>query len=894
MEGKLLEKIVEYIESNEKSRQLILQAFSSPLSYNKIETTEDEKIKAAYALNMCTVSVSQIIDYDDINVLEQEYEAILNNLNLEQIPKDEALLHILKQLLDTITYFRIEAGEKALIEKEYQQKMKNAIWSAVPNFGLIVAGGNPVTMAISLASQVGIGYMNYRRNKAEYALDKERKEWELQKTAIEQFNGLRRELFDTAWRLADTYGFPDGYRLTERQITQYNKILMDQDEVRKYERLESIKENFEAYPPFWYFIGNSANYIYGAKGLDISDETRETYRKKAIDYFKKFHELNKFNILREDQLTASCALEYVDLLLLEKKPDFAKINELLDGAVKSSKNYNDILELCAISYLKIGESDKAAKILRILVNEDYNRIINAQLLSSIYVSKQNLADYELLATRVDSDYLYPMPKNGEDLATLQEEFGSKQKSVLRLKYKIVLDEYLDKYTIEWNKITSAFETGVDYPDSFFLDTDKAKAERKTHARQIYNDVNKLDYYKQRMKESEYELCILEILNEMHVRLFESQLFSNQMLEKKVEDEIKNRIYENKEDINKIQEAMLKDAFTIKGYLYSQKITLNSIVKNALKYVVDYSINQVNSANINEITYLESNLRTFCTNNGLELPEIVINRGSKDNKMFEKSYEPFGAQLFGAQAVAAKKNVDFMYEMTTFIKEKLNNGDLKDDQTIVYFSDSPEFNGYFWSETFKDHADVKSHSMMILKDNTKRKFDLIFTTDGIVSVIKDKVKNITPYNEVKRKGDSILLYRNEILLNREYKSLSIDVNVLFGLIKQLGTRFIKNISEKTEYIEGTINPQMLNQWFKDKEDAMGKDVTRIYAIPSSEILNHLGYRHFEDDLDENKNLLQYYYVTDTGDILDLRIIQFDNIDSNFQAYLLEHNGMIKVK
>ena len=132
---------------------------------------EESKIKAAYALNLCTVSVSQIIDYNDINILEQEYEAILNNLNLEKMPKDEALLNILKQLLETITFFRIEEGDKAMIDKEYQQNMKNAIWNAVPNFGMIVAGGNPVTMAISLASQVGVGYMNYRKHKAQNQLE---------------------------------------------------------------------------------------------------------------------------------------------------------------------------------------------------------------------------------------------------------------------------------------------------------------------------------------------------------------------------------------------------------------------------------------------------------------------------------------------------------------------------------------------------------------------------------------------------------------------------------------------------------------------------------------------------------------------------------------------------
>ena len=72
----------------------------------KKEYTEEQKLRAAYALNMCMVSVSQIVDYNDEYILEQEYEAILNNLNLEQMPKDEALLNTLRELLDTITFFR--------------------------------------------------------------------------------------------------------------------------------------------------------------------------------------------------------------------------------------------------------------------------------------------------------------------------------------------------------------------------------------------------------------------------------------------------------------------------------------------------------------------------------------------------------------------------------------------------------------------------------------------------------------------------------------------------------------------------------------------------------------------------------------------------------------------
>ena len=39
----------------------------------------ENKCRAAYALNLCTVSVSQIIDYEDLIVLEQEYEAIFGS-----------------------------------------------------------------------------------------------------------------------------------------------------------------------------------------------------------------------------------------------------------------------------------------------------------------------------------------------------------------------------------------------------------------------------------------------------------------------------------------------------------------------------------------------------------------------------------------------------------------------------------------------------------------------------------------------------------------------------------------------------------------------------------------------------------------------------------------------
>lgn len=443
----MMERIASGIELSQKATYDLSNSINSIINTKnetEMQLSEEDKLKAAYALNLCTVSVSQIVDYNDIYVLEQEYEAILNNLNLENIPKDDALLNILKQILDTITFFRIQEGEKALIEKEYQQKTKNAIWSSVPNLISIVASGDPVAIAVNLATQVGVGYMNYRKTKAENELSYERQNFQLQSSAIEQFNGLRRELFDTSWRLADTYGFNDEWRLTERQIKQYDQILMDDDYLRKYERLESIKDKFEAYPNFWYFLANAiTNVIENKKKYYLTDSDCNVLSGKAKDnYYKYLNFAINNNVLREDQIASSCALEYIEYL--DKSNDLSEIEKWISFAIEKSGNANDVLQLCAIKYLEIGDEKKAEKALRILVNEKFNQVMNAQILSKIYANRidndsQASVDYKLLASRINPEYLYPVGSSD----TLKA-FYSNQQSLLEDKFQEVINDKLRK------------------------------------------------------------------------------------------------------------------------------------------------------------------------------------------------------------------------------------------------------------------------------------------------------------------------------------------------------------------------------------------------------------------------------------------------------------------
>ncbi|VGO15817.1 hypothetical protein PDESU_04404 [Pontiella desulfatans] len=375
-----------------------------------IEIAKEEKQKAAFALNLCTVSVSQIVDYQDINILKQEYDAILNNLNLREIVKDEALLSAITSIMDVITFYLMQEGDKAMAEKEYQHRMKNAIWDSMSGMGMMVAG-SPATMAIGLATQAGIGYINYRRSKAKTNLDYEKQQWQLQRSAIEQLNGLRRSLFETAWRLSDTYDFPDEWRLTEKQISQYNKILMDPDPHRQFERLDVLNDTFKAFPTFWYYKARCALES-AEKYKNINrEELCGAFKQKALDALNEYDNAY-FPLMREDVIAASAALDKFSLL--DPENDVDEMVTLLERAQKAGQSELDVLQMCAVNYIAICKPKPAVKILRNLVNEQYNIPLNAKLLSRLYTELDDRIEYDLLSDRVNPEYILPWAKTLED------------------------------------------------------------------------------------------------------------------------------------------------------------------------------------------------------------------------------------------------------------------------------------------------------------------------------------------------------------------------------------------------------------------------------------------------------------------------------------------------
>lgn len=101
-------------ENNSYLPQQLIKYWNEDQSTDNTNAHGIQKLlQSAYALNLCTVSVSRIINNRDKYVMNQEYDAILNNLNLYNMPNSDSLLKVLKEIMDVITFFKFKKKIKS-------------------------------------------------------------------------------------------------------------------------------------------------------------------------------------------------------------------------------------------------------------------------------------------------------------------------------------------------------------------------------------------------------------------------------------------------------------------------------------------------------------------------------------------------------------------------------------------------------------------------------------------------------------------------------------------------------------------------------------------------------------------------------------------------------------
>lgn len=289
-----------------------------------LKRSEQKKMRAAMALNMCTASVSEIIAKNNVVAMEREYDNILNNLNIESCVKDEALLRVMRKLLDTISFYRLNDMERKRLEQRHERHLGGSMLEKMMSAGtcIFVSGSmNPLAIAATVAVVGASFYANKKKSDSKEQEKFEDKMWELERSAIEQLHALRVELFEAAWRLSDAYEFKDEWRLSERQIEWYNETKSECDPLLRFKKLDQRRDDFSVYPYFWYELGCAALEVTqlpvkggsSSKGEGGGVDRMMMYRNEAKSCLEKFMEIDP-RLLRQDFFSADARLKFVSVV----------------------------------------------------------------------------------------------------------------------------------------------------------------------------------------------------------------------------------------------------------------------------------------------------------------------------------------------------------------------------------------------------------------------------------------------------------------------------------------------------------------------------------------------------------------------------------------------------
>ena len=91
-------------------------------SHNK--PINENALLSALALNYCRQSIAKVLNYNDKMVLDEEYNTIINKIDLSKI-QDLEVISLITELMDFMVEYKIREENKKRIIKKYENKSQN-------------------------------------------------------------------------------------------------------------------------------------------------------------------------------------------------------------------------------------------------------------------------------------------------------------------------------------------------------------------------------------------------------------------------------------------------------------------------------------------------------------------------------------------------------------------------------------------------------------------------------------------------------------------------------------------------------------------------------------------------------------------------------------------------
>ncbi|MDD3141622.1 MAG: hypothetical protein PHX08_22030, partial [Lachnospiraceae bacterium] len=267
-------------------------------------------------------------------------------------------------------------------------------------------------------------------------------------------------------------------------------------------------------------------------------------------------------------------------------------------------------------------------------------------------------------------------------------------------------------------------------------------------------------------------CILECVQDEHKQL-------------ELADLVKKALHENRNEIQEI-EKILTD-FSVLGYEKTQGITLYKLAKEFFVAMVKEINESVDSKiEMKDFAIAEVNLARFCEQEGLTEPEMLY--AQKDDAEIEVSTATyFTPDLLGDDAIKQNERIKKNLAMINCIKDNVKSVVVNKDIVEFYTNEDPRMGRYFCSKALQKYAGIRVKTLAVLDDRSKYDYDLLFTTEGIMPIIKGRAKLVIPYNKIEWSNND---KKKELVIGVRYENEKLDMDALYNLIQKLKPYAVK--------------------------------------------------------------------------------------------------------
>ena len=222
-------------------------------------SVQDKNKELAIAhLNHTVTLIAKIKAFNDLSLLQDEFDEVINNLSIEGIVNFDEVSGLRQNMILELQKFIINETEKQRLDEKNERKQGRLLKEAAAN----ALSGTYVTLnPYSLIANVGLASlragldMSIKKDLLEEDLDD--KKWNLTKSNLTGLSYLRSDYLDVSQKLFKQYGLKDNENLTERRSIMLADFFKTSNMELRLKKLLYDKTVFEHYAPYWYFLGDA-------------------------------------------------------------------------------------------------------------------------------------------------------------------------------------------------------------------------------------------------------------------------------------------------------------------------------------------------------------------------------------------------------------------------------------------------------------------------------------------------------------------------------------------------------------------------------------------------------------------------------------------------------------